>query len=173
MAGRLLLGLLAAAMAAVLLLSDRPIGLTDMVRIEAQAVLPDTARLAAVRRYTEIGSGLIPYYPGEAVPARQEPPPLRLGWVYREISALGMPFFARSEFGPVTYFELPAGRQFAELGTDQIRMIDEMAGGRAAQDARFAWYRHLWGWLLVLLLVAWTLVRRREARIRDDEHWAA
>ena len=173
MAARLLLALIAAAMAAVLFLSDRPFGLTDMVRIEELAVLPDGERLDPVRSYTEIGSGLIPYFPGEAVARPEGRPRLKLGWVYREFSAFRMPLFARSEFGPVTFLELPSGRQFAMLSPEQTALIDELAGRRLAQSRSFAWYRHLWGWLIVLALIGWTLLRWWEARLRDDEHWAA
>jgi hypothetical protein len=172
LASRALLTLIAAAMLAILFLSDRPVGLTDMVRIDELAVLPGE-RLGQVRAYTEVGSGLIPYFPGEAVAPRADPPQLKLGWVYREFSALRMPFFARSEVGPVTFIELPAGRQFAILGPEQAAQIDEMVGRPVAQGQGFAWYEHLWGWLIVLGLLAWTLLRRREARIREDEHWAS
>jgi hypothetical protein len=161
----------AAAGRAIRFLSDRPVGLTDMVRIEELAVLPDE-RLAQVRTYTEIGSGLIPHFPGESVAPRSDPR-VKLGWVYREFSALRMPFFARAEVGPVTFIELPAGRQFAILSPEQAAQIDEMVGRPVARGQSFAWYNHLWGWMIVPALIGWTLLRRREARIREDEHWAS
>lgn len=170
---RTLLAAIGLAAAAILLLGERPVGLTDMMRIDAISTLPDSERLEPVRRYTMIGSGLIPYMPGEAAPAYAARPEIRLGWVYREISALRMPFFARPQFGPVTFVELPQGRQFAMLAPEQVSLLEELAGRPLASDYRFAWYGYLWGWLMVLALIGWTLLRRREARIREDAHWAA
>ena len=161
------------AVAAVLLFSDRPVGLTDAMRIETIVVLPDSDRMEPVRRHTMIGSGIIPYRPGEEAPAVLERPPIRVGFVYREVSALAMPFFAKPEFGPVTFLDLPEGRQYALLEPDQARLLDELAGGPVATGYRFAWYERLWGWLVVVALIVWTLLRRREARIREDEHWAS
>ncbi len=170
---RTMLAAIAIAFGAILFLSDRPVGLTDMIRIDEIATLPVSARLEPVRRYTMIGSGLIPYMPGERRAATAGPPPLKIGWVYREISGLRMPFFASSQFGPVTFVELPEGRQYAELGPDQVALLDALAGRPVASGYRFAWHRRIWGWLVVLALIGWTLLRRREARIREDAHWAS
>lgn len=144
-----------------------------MMRIEEIATLPDSERLESVRRYTMIGSGIIPYAPGEARPAHADRPPIRVGWVYREVSALGMPFFGRAQFGPVTFVALSQGRQFAMMSPAQVALLDELAGRRVTADYRFTSYTHYWGWLIVLALIGWTLLRRREARIREDAHWAS
>lgn len=161
------------AVAAILYLSDRPFGLTDMMRIDEITTLADSERLEPVRRYTLIGAGIIPYMPSETAPSYVQRPQIKVGWVYREFSALRMPFFARAEFGPVTFVDLPHGRQFAMLGPAQIELLDELAGRPVAADYGFAWYERLWGWLIVIALIVWTLLRRREARIREDEYWAS
>jgi hypothetical protein len=170
---RTLLVAIGLAAAAILLLSSRPIGLTDAMRFDEIMTLPDTDRLEPVRRYAMIGSGIIPYMPGEAAPPYRARPPIKVGWTYREISALRMPFYARPQFGPVTFVDLPEGRQFAELGPEQVALLEELAGQPVASGYGFPWYAHLWGWLVVLVLIGWTLLRRREARIREDAHWAS
>lgn len=170
---RTLLAAIALAVAAALLLSDRPVGLTDMMRIEEIAILPDSGRLEPVRRYTMIGSGLIPYMPGEPAPPATARPPIKLGWVYREISGLRMPFFAASQFGPVTFVELAQGRQYALMGPEQLAELDARAGRAMTAGYSFQWYKRLWGWLIVFALIGWTLLRRREERIREDLHWAS
>jgi len=173
MKSRILLVAIGLAAAAILLLSERPVGLTDAMRFDEIMTLPDTDRLEPVRRYTMIGSGIIPYMPGEAAPAYRGRPPIKVGWAYREISGLRMPFFARAQFGPVTFVDLPGGRQFAELAPEQVAQLEELAGRPVASGYTFPWYAHFWGWLIVLALIGWTLLRRREARIREDAHWAS
>jgi hypothetical protein len=168
-----ILGALAVALAAILILSDRPWGMTSVYRIEEIATLPEDARLAPVRRYTEIGSGIFPYVGREGPPAPGTRQPLKLGFAYRELSAFRMPFWASSDFGMVTYYEAPWGRQFAVITPGQKPLLDQLAGAPMTQDRSFRWYLHLWGWLFVLGLAVWTLVKRREVRAAEDAYWAS
>jgi hypothetical protein len=173
MRSQIILGLLAAALGAVLFLSDRPWGMTGSYRIAKIATLPDDPRLAPVRRYTQIGSGALPYIGREAPPPQGSRPPLRLGWAYREFSAFRMPFWASSEWGMVTYYDAPWGRQFAVIMPGQKPLLDQLAGAPVTQNYRFPWYRYLWGWLFVVGLGIWTVVKRREVRKAEEEHWAS
>ena len=169
----MLAALLAVAVLANALLTTRPLQGYSMYQIEEIATLPDTPELADVRRYTEIGSGMLPYECGwtpRATPAR---PPLKLGWTYRETSALRMPFWAAGEFGFVTYLEQPSGIEFGILSPSQVAMLEERLGRRFTENYSFPWYLHLWGWLPLIGLIVWTWLWRREANLAEEARWAA
>ena len=172
MSARLFLGLLAAAVAVALYFSDRPWNMTSAPQIDEVAVLPDTPEFADVRRYTEIGSGELPYRPGREGPAAGPRPPLKLGWTYRELSALRMPFWASDEFGFVTYLDGQRSRKFGILSPSHIGMIEQRLGRRFSEWYRFPWYLHLWGWLPLAGLIVWTLMWRREAKLAEEARWA-
>ena len=172
-----LLGVMVLAFAAVFLLSDRPFFPASLPRIEHIADLPDSPAMADVRAYTEYGSGFSPrtgeglidsLIGGESkTPAETEtdegPPPLKLGHSYREISFVRLPLFAREEFGLVTYFETPGGYQFAILGPEQIKIIEQRTGQSIASHRVPIW-EHLWGWLIALGFIAVLLLQLREYR---------
>lgn len=169
MSSRLFLILLALAMAAVLFLSDRPWGLTSSPRVAEVAVLPDDSRLAAVRRYTQWGSGLIPYVSERAKAAAMSPhPPLKLGWTYREWNMLGMPFYARAEpyggNGFVTYLELSGGIKLAVINDDQMALLEGLSRRSLDEGYDFKWYEHVWGWLFVIGILVWHLLSSREIK---------
>ena len=169
----LVLAAWAVCVAAILFLSDRPWSAFSLARIDPVAELPDTPAFADVRRYTEIGSGFLPYFPGEARPETVDRPALKLGWAYREIGLMRMPFWVSSDIGYVAYYEQPTGRQIGILSPSQVEMIEQRTGRRFTREYAFPWYLKPWGWLVVLGLVGWTLFSRREARLIEDAHWAA
>lgn len=169
---RVALGLLALAFAIVFFVSDREWGLTSMPRVETIDVLPDRPELAQVRFYTEMGSGVLPYTSREgsrrAAADAQPRPPLKIGFAYREISILRLPFWAHEEGGIVTFFEMPNGYQVALINADQLRLLERISG-RGYSGFSFPLWRHLWGWLFVLGLLGWYLLHRRaEARWREE-----
>ena len=172
MASKVMLGVLALFMAAVLYLSDRPWSLTSAPRVREIAILPDTPELAAVRRYTEAGSGMWPRLPGDPSIADSDRR-IRLGWSYRELGILRMPLLASREEGFVTYVDVPGGVQFALLSRDQVALIDRVLGTNHADSYRFPWWAYLWGWTAVFLLGLWFLLSRREARRAEDARWEA
>ena len=114
----------------------------------------------------------LPYVGRQAPTVSRSDPPLKLGWTYRELSALRLPFWASDEFGFVTYFEQPWGLQFGVLTSSQVRMIEQRLGRRLTDDYRFPWYLHLWGWLPFLGLILWTWLWHREANRAEEERWA-
>jgi len=173
MKSNLVLAVWAVCVAAILLLSDRPWNLYSMPRMDEVALLPDNTEFADVRRYTEIGSGVMPYGPGDEVPAHGLRPVLKLGWLHSESGLVRMPFLASSDVGWVTYIELPNGVQFGTLRQSHIAMIEQRLGRRVTDEYAFPWHRKLWGWLVLLGLVGWTLLNRREARLEEDAKWAA
>ena len=173
MISRIFLAALVLAVASVLFLSDRPWHLTSTPRVDEVAVLPDSAEFADVRRYTEIGSAQLPYMSRQARPAAPGRPVLKLGWSYRELSLLRMPFWASDEAGYVTYLEFPEHIRIALLSPSQISMLERQTGRRFTGDYSFPWHQHLWGWLLFVGLVVWTLLWRREANLAEEARWAA
>ncbi|MEA3015370.1 MAG: hypothetical protein QOI38_92 [Sphingomonadales bacterium] len=169
---RIALGLLAAAFAVTFFLSEREWGLTSMPRVEAIDTLPDTPELAAVRRYTQIGSGLLPYLPreraGKAASVARAGQPLRVGFSYREVSILRLPIWASEDNGLVTYLELPAWYQIALINPDQVRLLERISG-RSYSDYSFPVWKHMWGWLFLLGLIGWYLLHRRAlAKWREE-----
>jgi|GEM_PF-5732740 len=169
---RVALGILAVAFLAVFLISNREWGLTSAPRVEHVDTLPDDPALAAVRRYTEFGSGILPYTSRErsrrAGAAREERPPIKVGFAIREVSVLRLPIWASDEFGLVTYFERPDGYQIALMNEDQIGLLERISG-RSYAGRSFALWKHLWGWLFVLGLIGWYLLHRRAlAKWREE-----
>jgi hypothetical protein len=169
---RIVLGLLAAAFAITFFLSEREWGLTSMPRVEAVDTLPDTPELAAVRHYTQIGSGLLPYLPRErarhAASLAQEGQRLKVGFSYREVSILRVPIWASEDNGLVTYFELPSWYQIALINADQVRLLERISG-RSYSGYSFPRWKHMWGWLFLLGLIGWYLLHRRAlARWREE-----
>ena len=172
MISRIVLAIVVVATAVMVFLSDRPWNMTSAPRIAEVAVLPDTPAFADVRRYTRIGSGLFPYARPEPPRASRAEPVLKLGWTYREISGLRLPFWVSDELGFVTYFERPHGLQFGVLSAAQIGEIEWRLGRRVSEDYRFPWYLHLWGWLPFLGLIVWTWLWHREADRAEEARWA-
>lgn len=52
-------------------------------------------------------------------------------------------------------------------------MLERQTGRRFTRDYSFPWHRHLWGWLLFVGLLVWTLLWRREANLAEEARWAA
>jgi hypothetical protein len=157
--------------AAALVLSQRPFLPVDMPRIMDVEVLPDGPRMQDVRRYTEYGSGILPYTPREqAERARRADHgydgKIHLGYAYRELSFLRMPFFAYSEYGLVTYEETGMGYQIALMGPEQLKILQGLTG-KDYSGYRFPFWWHLWGWLFVAGFAALPLIWMRE----DERRW--
>jgi hypothetical protein len=167
MKSEILLSVTVVALAAALILSGRPFFPVNTPRIEEVATLPEGPKMAAVRRYTEYGSGILPYNARErakrAPKGWDEKRPLKLGYAYREISFLRMPFFAYEEYGLVTFLDTPNGYQIAIMQPKQVELLEELTG-RKWSDYRFPLERHLWGWLFVIAVVCGVMWRLREQR---------
>jgi hypothetical protein len=167
MKSEILLGVTVVALAAALILSGRPFFPVNTPRIHEVATLPEGQKMEAVRRYTEFGSGLLPYNAREkekrALKDWDEPTPLRLGYAYREISFLKLPFFAYEEYGLVTFLDTQTGYQIAIMQPKQLELLEELTG-RKWSDYRFPIERHLWGWLFVFAIVGGLMWRMREQR---------
>jgi hypothetical protein len=175
---RVMPGVLVLALAAIFVLSDRPWLPTSMPAVSQIETLPNTPKMADVRRYTEMGSAFLPHTGKEQARRRAElrgaqydydNEPLRLGWSYREVSFLRMPFFAYEEFGLVTYFDRLGGYHIALLPPAQVELLGELAGKDYGEE-RFPFYFYLWGWLFPAAALGLVLLYlRHEARRRAEQ----
>jgi hypothetical protein len=172
---RLILLLLAAAIVAVFLLSPRSWSMKDTPRVVEVATLPEAAGdqvLAGV--YPNM---VLPYLEGEAearmIASTVRQRDRRIGYVYREVSLLKMPFWAYEDGGLVVYRELPAGYSIAPVTPDQVAALEAATGKRFSGHGPSLW-RHLWGWLFAAGFVLWWFVagheesRRREVAEGDE-----
>jgi hypothetical protein len=168
-----LFGFLVLALVAAVFLGGRPKLPANTPRIHAIERLPETPRLAPVRRYTEYGSGILPYNARERKDRERrrwnELQPLQLGYSYREISFFGLPIWAYPEYGLVTFVEVPSGYQIAILRSKQVELLGELLG-RDVSGYSLPYWKHLWGWLFPLgFLAALFLLLREDARRREAE----
>lgn len=170
---RVILALLIIFTLSAMIFSNRPWRGYTSPWIEDIATLPDNDRLAPVRRYTEIGAGVIFHIGGRRPEFEGYRAPLKLGYAYHEYGILGMPYWVGDEYGLVTYIETPEGRQYAGIAPGQIPLLDEMMGEPIASTYRFRWWLQIWGWIFPILLVALVFAWLREGRIREEEHWAS
>jgi hypothetical protein len=151
--------------------SGRPLLPTSMPRIREIAVLPASAKLEPIRQYTEMGSGLLPYNAREQLdrlpPSSDAPRPLKVGYSYREVSFLRLPFAAYTEFGIVTFVDTVGGYKICLLSPEQVKMLNEAAGRDFSKIGLQAW-RHVWGWFFLLGGGALGILHmRRMARWRE------
>ncbi|MEA3015084.1 MAG: hypothetical protein QOD42_3629 [Sphingomonadales bacterium] len=153
---------------AIALLSERPWGLTSTPRIREIQTLPDNPQTAALRRWTSI---LVPYLDRERRPEVTGQPPIKLGWSYREYSIFTMPVWAQSEEELVFYVDAPDGREFTPLNPQRLDPFDRLTGVQAPRDYSFPWYLYMWGWWVLIALIAWTLVKRKEDLAREEALW--
>ena len=168
---RLFLAAFALCVGLVLIVSDRPWSATSMPRIDEVAVIPDGPKTESVREYTEYGSGVLPFMEREARPSPgpDSERPIKLGWSYRELGLLRMPFWASKELGFVTYIETPEGLRFSVMVPEQLALLEQMTGQKYSDRYTFPWHEHLWGWLFVLAFLAWLVLNRRaEAKWRAE-----
>jgi len=170
MLSRMLLAALALFLAANLYFTDRPWTLTSAPRVAEIAVLPDAPALATLRRDTEIGMGMLPY-PSRRTPPAAGPVPLKLGWAYREVALFGMPMWGYKEGGLVTYLEMPQGIQVALVDAERAALLDRLTGAQYSSRA-FPWYKFVWGWLAVAVLLAAVRIGLWEARREEERAYA-
>jgi hypothetical protein len=173
---RVILLLLAAAMAAVLFLSPRGWSMTDTPRIQAIAALPESDALETILANAD-SAIILPYLPGEArarsAAAAPAQPARRVGALYREVSIMKMPLWAYADGGLVAYRELPEGYSAVPIPPEQVAAL-EAAAGQAYSGHGFSLLPHLWGWLFALGFILWWFVARfEEARRGRDEELVA
>ena len=165
---RIVLGVLIVMVLAAMIFSGRPWRGYSIYRVAEIATLPDNERLAPVRRYTEIGSGIFPHLNGPRPELGEGRQPLRVGWAYHEYGILGMPYWVDSEIGLVTAIDTPNGVQIGAITPGQIPLLEEMVGAPIVRNYSFRWYLQIWGWLFPPLFLLWLYLWRREDRQEEE-----
>ncbi|WP_419809175.1 hypothetical protein [Sphingomonas sp.] len=87
--------------------------------------------------------------------------PLRMGWVVREWSFLGLPLFATRQGDLAVFKEDSYGYRLAGLTEDQRAAIERRGG-----PGWFPFWRHCWGWIAVaaVAVFAWAELRWQARR---------
>ncbi len=95
-----------------------------------------------------------------------EPIQLDLGYSYREISALWMPFIGSEDQGFVLYSERGDNVSIAPLTDVDRSAMTKMAGRDPTKSYSFPIYAHIWGWLSIvgLVCVTWLMIKRAERK---------
>ena len=93
-----------------------------------------------------------------------EPIQLDLGYSYREVSALWMPFAAFKDEGFVLYSGSGDAISIAPITDVDRAAIVKVAGKDLTKSYSFPIYAHVWGWLslLTLVFITWLMVKRAE-----------
>jgi hypothetical protein len=93
-----------------------------------------------------------------------EPIQLDLGYSYREISALWMPFAAFKDQGMILYSGTGDNISIAPLSDVDRAAIVKVVGTDLTKSYRFPIYEHIWGWLSILGLgfMTWLTIKRAE-----------
>ena len=170
MLSRIILAAIVLFLVLTFALTDRSWSLVSAPRVSPLGLLDQIPALAELRRETEASRQSVPYPGRSAPPAIAGRQPLKAGLAYRELSLFGMPFFAQAEPGLITYIERPGYIQALPLNPDQAAALDE-ATGYGYSEVRFAWWAHLWGWLLVLLIVLWVKARGADVRRAEEREF--
>jgi len=155
---RIILGVIVLFLVVNLALTDRSWKLASAPRIAELGTLDETPALAPLRAATEASEQVLPYPPNGPLPAIAGRQPLKAGLAYREVSLFGLPLWAYSEPGLATYLERPRDMRALPLDPEQAAALDA-ATGYAYSEVRFAWWLHIWGWLLPILILVWTKAR--------------
>jgi hypothetical protein len=182
----LLGGLLIAALAVILLMTNRDWFLSDQHRAVADvAAVPEGPGeiRSNLRQIVSFYGVHIPHAPTEAQqlyqllaaagrvpPARIGPDyqPPRYGYSVREISFFGMPFAWYSEYGFVLYSRNRWELVETPLGPEGHAQLMNEIGRDLRQGFFFPFWAHAWGWLYVAAVASWawsyhrSVVRRRE-----------
>jgi hypothetical protein len=168
---RIILALLALGVAAVMVLSPRSWSMLDAPQVVLIAPLPYNPAVEQIVNETETGV-VIPYghRPGQSGMAPPELIAARryLGFVYRDVSLLKMPFWSYADPGFVAVQPGAEGYAAELLSRNQVKRIDAATGGHVA-DYHFPFWGNLWGWLFVAGFIAWFVLQRRaEAGIGEE-----
>lgn len=168
MYSRYVLGVLVLFLAVNFAVTDRSWKLASLPRVQEIETLPTGPEMAGFLEATQASAEELAYPPHAAPPeASSGVPPLKVGIAYREVSLFGMPLWAYPEPGLVTYVERPAHMRVLVLSPEQQSALDQ-AGGKAYSRVRFPWYFHLWGWLLLVGVIAWTKARSIDTRRAEE-----
>jgi hypothetical protein len=98
-----------------------------------------------------------------------EPIQLDLGYSYREVSALWMPFIAFEDQDYVLFSGSGDAISIAPLTDIDRAAIVKVAGSDPTTSYRFPTFAHVWGWLSVLALALVTSLMLKRAEWKRDK----
>ena len=108
---------------------------------------------------------------GGAGPAQSAPlaPPDRLhfGYSVMETSILGAPYWVGRDDGDVVYYETLREFVYAPVSDDYMRKV-HLPGPVPLASQHFAWWGHVWGWVLPIALGGWGWFEIGAARRKRD-----
>ena len=97
--------------------------------------------------------------------------PIRLGYSVREIDFFSLPLFGYPEAGYVLYFDNWGGDQTylyaAPLGPEGLELLRKETGdANVGSGWFFPFWRHMWGWIPLLLGAGWGWLQIRRIQRR-------
>ena len=137
---------------------DRDWGLTNRPGVDLVAELSGKADEAKLNHFLTDGVVIVPA-PGDPREGPNSPP--MLGYSYREVALIGLPFLAYPDMGFVLFDETPTGLRAYPIDAAYLRLLESEAGVPLARDYGFPYYRFLWGWLFIAAIAAWVFLQRR------------
>lgn len=162
---KIALALLVLAYAGIAYVSNRPWNLANQPGIDRVALLPPRADQAKLRSFLDYSGYILPHPPVAAGPAGA---PAMLGYSYREVSVLRLPFFAYADQGIVLYRDLPDHYQAVPLDADYRALLEKEAGAPLGRDYSFPFWRYLWGWLFAAGLILCVVLEQRAVSRRRE-----
>jgi hypothetical protein len=172
-----LIGVVVVAAVFAILLSDKPLGLTNRPWVDPIAEIPARADLPEVKRFIQNWAYFVPkanHTPLFAVLDRRprkaegEPKPM-LGYSIREVTAAGLPMLSYKELGYVLYLEREGNFQMVPLDESGLNLLASKTGTHLETGYFFPFWNHFWGLLFLValggigLFELGALRRRREA----------
>lgn len=151
------------AFAAALALSLRPWATTSRPGFDRIATLPAAAQ-RPVRTWLDEHGVKLPW-PG--LP-EVEQPQLALGYAYREVGALKLPFLAYGDPGLILHDARGRWGPPVPLDAAGEAMVTRLVGRRLDADYTFPLWHYLWGWLFFVPLAGWYWLQMRAERRRAD-----
>jgi hypothetical protein len=168
---RILLAVLALAVAAVMIFSPRSWSMLDEPQVVLLAPLARSVAVEQILNENDSRAVLpYPHGPGQTggAPTELIAAGRSIGFAHREVSLLKMAFWSYADPGFVAVEPAADGYAIEPLTLDQVKRIDAVTGGHAA-DHRFPFWRNLWGWLFVVGFIAWFVVQRRVEAAAERE----
>ena len=148
-----------------------------LLRTDAPAVhhiedLPPDTNFVRLQFVLDYSGGVIMPVKGGPDPEKGEKPTLpAIGYSYREMSMLGLPFFAYKEYGIGLYSRGHNSIDFTPLDLDKIDVLENVMGTKLARTRGyfFPFWMHIWGWLVLAIGLGWAWWEWRDAERRKDE----
>lgn len=153
-------------------LHPRPLMRTDAPGVHHLQDLPPNADFAKLKRFMAYSGVMMPVLGARKVVRLDEDATSpALGYSYREVSMLGLPFAAYTEYGVGLYTRSDSHINFVPLDADYIALLEKETGAPLASTRgyMFPFWLHIWGWLVGAIGIAWAWWEWRDAERRKDE----